>query len=144
MKNLFPLINDTDFLFPDTIFNNLTPSRGFAQPTGTTIPDVDIEDTGTMYVLKADLPGIVKEDINMTYDDDDVLTISARHEETQEENDKKYICRERANKCFCRQFVVHNIDGNAIQASLTDGVLEVKLPKQDKQQIEKNHRIEIK
>jgi hypothetical protein len=53
MKNLFPLINDTDFLFPDTIFNNLTPSRGFAQPTGTTIPDVDIEDTGTMYVLKS-------------------------------------------------------------------------------------------
>jgi HSP20 family protein len=65
-------------------------------------------------------------------------------ERTKEENDKKYICRERANKCFCRQFVVHNIDGNAIQASLTDGVLEVKLPKQDKQQIEKNHRIEIK
>ncbi|MCH4166500.1 MAG: Hsp20/alpha crystallin family protein [Megasphaera sp.] len=145
MKNLFPIVNDTDFLFPDNVFNNFPLS--FTQPAGTTynVPKVDIEMKDNAYILRADLPGITKEEVSVTYDDD-VLTLTAKHQESADEKDekRKYICKERMNNAYCRQFVIHDIDHEGIQANFKDGVLEIMLPKQDQKKIEEKHRITIR
>lgn len=83
MRNLFPV--STDFAFPDSTFDNFF--NGLFQPTAETqvkLPKVDIEDTGKAYVLTADLPGMAKKDITITYAND-ILTIGAQHKEETEE-----------------------------------------------------------
>ncbi|MCI1248237.1 MAG: Hsp20/alpha crystallin family protein [Megasphaera sp.] len=144
MKNLFPVVSTNDFLFPDDVFDNffqnvMQPADGAYQA-----PRVDIEDKGSEYLLKADLPGVAKEDVTLSYDHD-VLTVSAQHEESKDEKDdqKNYIRKERMSRSFCRQFVVHNIQKDAIQASFKDGVLEVALPKVDQKTVDESHRIAI-
>lgn len=76
MKGLFPVVTNSDFVFPDTIFDNFF--NGFENPTEANyrVPQVDIEDTDKAYILTTDLPGVAKEDINVSYKDD-VLTLTA-------------------------------------------------------------------
>lgn len=91
MRNLFPV--STDFAFPDSTFDNFF--NGLFQPTAETqvkLPKVDIEDTGKAYVLTADLPGMAKKDITITYAND-ILTIGAQHKEETEENLRKPVLR---------------------------------------------------
>lgn len=84
MKGLFPVVTNSDFVFPDTIFDNFF--NGFENPTEANyrVPQVDIEDTDKAYILTTDLPGVAKEDINVSYKDD-VLTLTAKHEEKKDE-----------------------------------------------------------
>lgn len=84
MKGLFPVVTNSDFVFPDTIFDNFFNS--FENPTegNYRVPQVDIEDTDKAYILTTDLPGIAKEDINVSYNDD-ILTLTAKHEEKKDE-----------------------------------------------------------
>lgn len=141
MKNLFPVVSANDFLHADSMFDNFF--QGFASRR-LIAPKVDIEDKGNAYELTADLPGIDKEHISVTYDND-VLTLSAMQEEQQDEQDeqRRYIRKERISRSFRRQFVVQNIDRNAIQAVFKDGVLTIHLPKEDPRQAERSNRIEI-
>lgn len=144
IKGLFPVVTGSSLEFPDTIFDNFF--NEFENPTegGYRVPRVDIEDTGAAYVVSADLPGMDKKDIQITYKDD-VLTLMAKHEETKDEKDDKkhYIRKERLNQTFCRQFTARNIEKEGIQASYKDGVLKVTLPKVDPKKVAAAHRIEI-
>lgn len=108
------------------------------------VPKVDVEDKENEYVLTTDLPGMAKEDIKLTYDKD-ILTISARHEETKDEQDdqKNYIYKERSSSSFCRSFPVSGIRKDGIQASFADGVLTVTLPKETPQPAESVRTIDI-
>lgn len=128
MKNLFPVVSANDVFSANSMLDNFF--QGFAPMASVQMPKVDIEDKGNSYELTADMPGIAKEDINLTYDHD-VLTLSAAHEETKDEQDeqKKYVRKERSSTSFCRQFVVSNVDKQGIQASFKDGVLTVDMPK---------------
>lgn len=145
MKSLFPVTNN-DFLFPDQVFNSFF--NDFMKPSdgSYSIPKVDIEDTDKAYILTTDLPGVAKEDINVTYDDN-VLTLSAKHEETKEEKDakekKNYIRKERTSNVFCRQFSVQNIQKEGIQANFKDGVLTIVMPKEDPKKVAESHRIAV-
>lgn len=144
MKSLFPIVTNNDALFPmnfaDRFFSDfMKPFEGSYN-----IPRVDIEDKGNEYVLTTDLPGVAKEDISLTYDDD-VLTLSARHEETKDEQDdqKNYIYKERSSSSFCRSFPVSGRRKDGIQASFADGVLTVTLPKETPQPAESVRTIDI-
>lgn len=104
----------------------------FFGDSGATLPDfrTDIRDDGDKYVLEAELPGFKKEDIDLDVKDG-VLTISAAHEETQEQKDAAgtYLRRERRYGSFSRSFDITGIDEGAITASYADGVLTLGLPK---------------
>ena len=91
----------------------------------------DIQDAGDHYLLKADLPGMNKEDIELKLEHN-MLTISAKHEEKKEESkeDGTYICRERRVGSFQRTFDMTGIQEDAISASYENGVLTLTLPKQ--------------
>ena len=101
------------------------------------------EDKGSEYVMTADLPGVQKEDIHLSYDNN-VLTLAASHNEQKDSQDEQhnYICKERSSSSFCRQFPVTGIQKEGIQAAFKDGVLTVTLPK-DAQQAQPTNTIEI-
>lgn len=130
MKNLFPVVSANDVFNADSMFDNFF--QGFApmNMANMNMPKVDIEDKGNAYELTADMPGVAKEDINLTYDDN-VLTLSATHEDSKDETDdqKHFIRKERMSSSFCRQFVVDDVEKDKIQASFKDGVLKVDMPK---------------
>ena len=109
MTSLFPIVNTNDFAVPD-VFDNFFNNFMWPADSSYNVPKVDIEDKGDAYVLKADMPGVAKEDINLTYDND-VLTLSASHVESKDEQDeqKNYIRKERMSSSFCRQFPVSGI-----------------------------------
>ena len=90
----------------------------------------DIVDEGSRYVLKADLPGFQKEDIDI-HVEGNTLTISAQHkEESEEKKDGKFVRRERKYGSFTRSFDISDIDQAKINASYDNGILSVELPKQ--------------
>ncbi len=106
--------------------------------------NTDIQDTGKEYVLEAELPGFNKEDIHVDVQDG-VLTISAKHEEKQDEKDEKsgkYVRRERRYGSYQRSFTLDGVDPKNIQGAYENGVLKLTLPK-EQPAVPETHRIEI-
>ncbi|MCM1253032.1 MAG: Hsp20/alpha crystallin family protein [Clostridium sp.] len=104
----------------------------------------DVIDEGDNYLLQAELPGFRKEDINIDLKND-LLTISASHnEEKNEEEKNKYIRKERYYSSYSRSFRVNNIEAGDIDACYNNGILEVKLPKKDIEAKDAVQRIEVK
>ena len=103
----------------------------------------DIQESDTEYVLEADLPGFKKEDISIDISED-LLTISAKHEEKKEEKneDGKFIRKERYSGMYSRSFGIAGIDSDNISAEYNDGVLKVTMPKLTQSQ--EKRRLEIK
>jgi HSP20 family protein len=98
--------------------------------TGVTYPNVDIAETETGYTIKADLPGLAREDIKVNVADG-VLSVSGEKKREVEKREKnRYYHFERSWGRFCRSFTLPtHVDGNNIEAKYTDGVLEVHLKK---------------
>ena len=94
------------------------------------IPAVDVAETDTAYQVKAELPGIRKEDLDVTVDDG-VLTIKAEHNDNQEQTENgQLICQERSYGKFVRSLRLGaNVDEETITAEYRDGVLHITLPK---------------
>lgn len=104
----------------------------------------DVIDQGGNYLLQAELPGFDKSDINIDLKDD-LLTISASHkDEKNEEDENKYIRRERYYSSYSRSFRVNNVEPGDIDASYNNGILEVKFPKKELTAKEEVKRIEVK
>ena len=101
----------------------------------------DIIDQGDHYTLKADLPGVSKEDIQIDLNGNQ-MTISARKESSNEEKKDQYIRRERSFGSVSRSFDIANISVNGITAKFEDGVLTMNLPKRFSSE-RPAHRIEI-
>lgn len=124
--------------FLDAFFNDpIIPS--FISETGQM--KVDIKENDKNYVIEAELPGIKKEEIGLDLDNN-VLTISVeRKEEFNEENDK-YIRKERRFGTMKRSFIVENINEEQISAKFENGILALELPK-IKTETKKINKIDI-
>lgn len=92
---------------------------------------VDLKETEDQYIVVADLPGINKDGVDVYYENN-YLTISAKREDSIEDKKENYVRRERSYGEFRRSFYVDNIDDNSINASFTNGVLQVSMNKLDK------------
>ena len=94
------------------------------------IPAVDVSETDIAYLVKAELPGIRKEDLDVTVDDG-VLTIKAEHNDNQEQTENGQLIRqERLHGKFVRFLRLGaNVNEETITAKYRDGVLHVTLPK---------------
>ena len=104
-------------------------------------PDIDIKETDQNIQIKADLPGMKKEDINISVDEDQLIIRGERKIE-KEEKDKDYVRVERSYGSFYRSFNIGvPVKSDQIEASYKDGVLEVVLPKAE---AKKPKKIEIK
>jgi HSP20 family protein len=96
---------------------------------GDWVPAVDIKDETNRYVIRADIPGVKPEDIEVTMENG-VLTIRGERKSEESEVKENFRRLERSHGLFYRRFTLpDNTDANAIQASGKDGVLEVIIPK---------------
>ena len=92
-------------------------------------PSVDISETNEEFVVKAELPGINKEDVKVAVEDG-VVRIQGERKQEKEEKDKKFHRIERSYGSFMRTFSLpSNVDEAKIQAQYKDGLLTLRLPK---------------
>ena len=102
----------------------------------------DVLDTGDAFKLECELPGFKKEDIKLDVEND-CLTISAERKAETKDEKENYVKRERVYGSFTRCFDVSGINVDGIEASYTDGVLNVTLPKKAAE-VPASRRLEIK
>ena len=97
---------------------------------------VDVKETDGAYELTAELPGMKKENIALSYENS-YLTIEAKKEEQKDEKDDggNYIRRERSTGSVSRSFYIDGIDESKVSAEFKDGVLKIDLPKQNKTEV---------
>ena len=97
-------------------------------------PVVDIIEEEKAYVIKAELPEMKREDVNVELEGG-VLRISGVRKIEKEEKTRKYHRLERAYGVFARSFELpENIDANKVSASYRDGVLTVSVAKTEQAQ----------
>jgi HSP20 family protein len=95
------------------------------------IPAVDVEETNEDYVIRAEMPGLKKEDVKLSLAEN-VLTLSGEKKSEMKSENKRYHRLERAYGSFQRSFSLPEpIKADKINASFKDGVLEVKIPKRE-------------
>jgi HSP20 family protein len=117
-------------MFDDTM-RALYPQVGEELERGAWMPAVDIHETEDGYVVKADLPGLKKEDIQIDLKNS-TLTLKGEKRFEEKVSKDNYIRTERAYGTFVRSFTLpHNVDAEKIKASYKDGVLELALPKKE-------------
>jgi HSP20 family protein len=94
-------------------------------------PLVDLADNGKEYVVKAELPGIKKEDLNIEITENNIeISGEMRSEQKEEDKDKGFLKRERRYASFFRSLPLPEaVLTEKAEAELKDGVLTVKLPK---------------
>lgn len=96
---------------------------------GLRVPSVDIEETDTAVVVRAELPGVKKENLDIEVTPE-ALTLKAETGEEKEERGKRYYRKERSWGMFQRTIPMPvEIKADQAKASLKDGLLEVTLPK---------------
>ena len=92
-------------------------------------PAMDLAETDDAFVLRADLPGVSQEDVNIELEDT-VLTVSGERKADHETKGEGFYRVERSFGAFSRSLTLpKGVDAEAIAASFTDGVLEVRVPK---------------
>jgi HSP20 family protein len=93
------------------------------------IPSTELIDKKTYYLFRADVPGVKKEDIAIAVEGDLLSIRGEMIRETKEESDDYYCC-ERSYGTFGRTLrLPSEVQSSKIEASLKDGVIEIKLPK---------------
>lgn len=120
--------------FHDEVDNWLTAANGQIESASEWVPAVDVLEEKDSYVLKADLPGIDRKDIDIVYEDN-TLTIKGERSNESESERNGYKRVERSHGEFKRVFhMPDNIDADNISAKNEHGVLVVRIPKLEKAQ----------
>lgn len=131
------MIKNTNFptLFEEKGLDDLfegffRPIRHFGMDTGELMPAMDVTETDEAILVKAEMPGIKKEDIDISIQNG-MLTVSGESkEEREEKKEGRVIRQERRYGRYTRSMNMgDNIDGEHISAEYKDGVLEITLPK---------------
>ncbi len=141
-ENLFD-DNWMDFPFEDEFFGKKNPLYGKHSKN---MMKTDVRETDSGYEVDIDLPGFTKDEINAQLKDG-YLTISAAKGLDKDEKDKKtgnYIRRERYAGSMSRSFYVGDaITENDIHAKFENGILELSIPKKEKEKVPENRYIAI-
>ena len=99
------------------------------RPLGIRIPSLDVYEEKDAVVVKAELPGMKKEDIEVNLTGE-TLTIKGEKKEDKEVKEDNYYRRERSYGSFLRTVALPcEVKSDEIKASFKDGVLDIRLPK---------------
>jgi HSP20 family protein len=121
-RNFFALSNLFSDILPDNLISNHK------------IMKLDIKEMTNDYQIVVELPGVDRENINLSVTDE-VLTISVEKSEAINEENTKYIRKERKFGSYSRSFSIPNIDAEQISANYHDGVLIINIPKNETQPV---------
>jgi HSP20 family protein len=128
VRELNTIQNEMNRLF-NTFFEAPTaPGNGPAQ-TRRWIPAMDLVESDNDFLLRADLPGLGEEDVNIELEDN-ILTISGERKAEHEERKEGYYRVERSSGTFSRSLTLpEGVNPDGVRASFDRGVLEVRIPK---------------
>lgn len=106
--------------------------RWLSRAEGETIsPSIDVYDNKNEIVVKAELPGVEKENIDLTISENS-LTIKAESKKDEEVKDENYYSREIHYGTYSRTITLPaEIDSSKAKATLKNGILEIVLPKKE-------------
>ena len=140
----------------DSIFSGLAPlwedslSRNIMERAGwrsiSNMPAVNIEEKAQAFEVTLAAPGLQRNDFVIELDNG-MLTVSSKKKEEHKEQDKKgkYTRREFRYHAFSRSFTLPKaVDADKIQASYTDGILTIHLPKKELEKKQPVKQITIK
>ena len=110
-------------------------SRGWGADEGLTTslwnPPVDVYETNESIVIKADLPEVAPNDVDIAVQGN-TLTVRGERKRESEINEKDYHRVERSYGTFARSFTLPaTIDADKIEANFSQGVLKINLPKRE-------------
>src|SRR4051795_11139830 len=127
-RELATLQNEVNRLF-NTAYDDAPASGNNGGTLRRWMPAMDLVETEDHFVLRADLPGLGEEDVNIEVEDR-VLTISGERKAEHEATKEGYHRVERAFGAFSRSLTLpEGIDPDAVAATFERGVLEVRIPK---------------
>ena len=132
MFGLVPFVARNELGKEENVFDHLWNvfDEPFMQGFRTDGFKVDVKDNGESYDLTAELPGLKKENISLTYENN-YLTIATKSEQSNDEKDEQgnYVRRERSQSSMSRSFYIDGIDDSKATADYKDGILSIHLPK---------------
>ena len=103
----------------------------------------DVIDEGNQFRVKMDVPGIKKNEVKLNVTDNS-LEVSAEHKEESEEKKKNYLRKERSQVSYYRSLPLsEKIISGKVMAKLTDGVLDITLPKSKPTETQKKKPISV-
>ncbi len=113
-------------MFEDVFNDKLSP---FFSSMMTPSFKVDISEDDNNIFIEADMPGVNKEDIKVSMDND-LLSITAERTQSDEEKKKGFHRVERSWGCLSRSFTLgENVNTEKIEAKYDNGVLKIVIPK---------------
>ena len=126
MRNLFNLHNEMGRIFGDAFGSQ---EGGTDTEETYWIPTVDISETEKGYEIRAELPGVSEDDVNVSVTDN-LLTVKGEKRQAEESEGKNYRRVERRYGSFQRRFTLPSeIATDDIKAEFGDGVLTLSIPK---------------
>ena len=106
-------------------------------------PQVDVFERDNRLVTKVDLPGLKKEDVKVEIADGRLTITGERKTEAEEKKENYYRCEREYGSFYRAVPLPEGVNTGDVQATFTDGVLEVTVPLPAKAEA-KPHRIEVK
>ena len=144
-QDMLRLQREMDQLVSDqpSVWSSFPWDRALKDETFLQQPDMDLHEQSGAYVVKMDLPGMDKSNINIEVNDN-VLTVSAENRQSTEKKDgDKVLMQERSDGYISRSVMLPKaVDQANVTAEYKDGVLNITLPKLAKEQT--SSRIPIK
>ena len=103
----------------------------------------DVIDEGKQFRVKIDVPGIKKNEIKLNVTDNS-LEVSAEHKDESEDKKKNYLKKERSQVSYFRTLPLsENVIASKVKAKLSDGVLDITLPKSRPVKVQKKKSVSI-
>ncbi len=137
-----PSLNGIDALFSDLFGDGMYTTR---------IPQVDVYETPTSYVVEADVAGyeegsiaidVEKHVLTIKSEDKELKKVNEEEAKEEKKEERKYLMREITRPSFSRSFTLpDDVDEEAIKAESKNGILTISLPKTQRAQ---RSRIEVK
>jgi HSP20 family protein len=124
---------DKEFAKMNQYFNSLVESHfNNVKLNNFNYPRMDIQDTPKEMILKFDLAGVPKENIKLSIDDNNILTLQGEKKESKDENTTNSVKKEIFYGSFERVVKLpDNIEQDKLTTSYKNGILTVKVPKKE-------------
>lgn len=121
---------EMDRLFGDVGFGSdwLAPVLGRATDQGLWSPQVEVFERDKQLVLRADLPGLTRDDINVELSDEGITIQGERKSQHTEDREGYYRSERSYGKFYRRIPVPEGVKTDEAKASFNDGVLEITMP----------------
>jgi len=132
LKELEDMRKDMDRLFEEFFSPITRRRRGWLKPEmGVIVPNIEMYDRKNEIVVKAALPGVAKEDMDLTITKDS-LTLKGEARKEEEIKEEDYYASEISYGSFTRTIALPaEVDSEKAKASFKNGVLEIILPKRE-------------